>query len=374
MLKNKIYKYLSTEIFKNFITILLTFTAIAWTVRAVNFLDLMIEDGYSAVIYFNYTLLNISAIVTRFIPLSFLLAMIISISKFEEQKELLILWTAGLNKMKIANIFFLIGFIVAIFQIILSVIVNPFTLNQSRTLLRETEVKQVSSVLKSNDFSDAFKGITFYVGKKNINNELINVFIKDNTGSLSLIVDEARNSKNTTIFAEKGVILKNKLILLNGIIQTLNSKNEIRNIDFKKTELSIANFSNRTIKQPKIQETSSLTLLRCLKDSSQNCKFLNNKKIVVETLSRRMGMPLYIPLIALISSFLLIYQKEGKYISLKKYIIFMISFIILIFAEIILRYVGFSLVNFILYFLSPLILSIILYFLLSKTMTSEKIR
>ena len=374
MLKNKIYNYLFSEIFKNFITILLTFTAISWTVRAVNFLDLMIEDGYSAVIYFNYTLLNISAIVTRFIPLSFLLAMIISISKFEEQKELLILWTAGLNKMKIANIFFLIGFIVAIFQIILSVIVNPFTLNQSRTLLRETEVKQVSSVLKSNDFSDAFKGITFYVGKKNINNELINVFIKDNTGSLSLIVDEARNSKNTTIFAEKGVILKNKLILLNGIIQTLNSKNEIRNIDFKKTELSIANFSNRTIKQPKIQETSSLTLLRCLKDSSQNCKFLNNKKIVVETLSRRMGMPLYIPLIALISSFLLIYQKEGKYISLKKYIIFMISFIILIFAEIILRYVGFSLVNFILYFLSPLILSIILYFLLSKTMTSEKIR
>ena len=42
MLKNKIYKYLLTEIVKNFFTILLTFTAIAWTVRAVNFLDLMI--------------------------------------------------------------------------------------------------------------------------------------------------------------------------------------------------------------------------------------------------------------------------------------------------------------------------------------------
>ena len=46
MLKNKIYKYLSSEILKNFITILLTFTAIAWVVRAVNFLDLMVEDGY----------------------------------------------------------------------------------------------------------------------------------------------------------------------------------------------------------------------------------------------------------------------------------------------------------------------------------------
>ena len=106
MLKNKIYKYLCSEIFKNFITILLTFSAIAWTVRAVNFLDLMIEDGYSAIIYLKYSLLSFSAIVTRFVPLSLLLSLIISITKFERQQELLILWTVGLNKMKIVNVFF----------------------------------------------------------------------------------------------------------------------------------------------------------------------------------------------------------------------------------------------------------------------------
>ena len=106
MLKNKIYKYLSAEIFKNFIIILLTFSAIAWTVRAVNFLDLMIEDGYPAIIYFKYSLLSFSSIVTRFVPLSLLLSLIISIAKFEEQQELLILWTVGLNKIKILNIFF----------------------------------------------------------------------------------------------------------------------------------------------------------------------------------------------------------------------------------------------------------------------------
>ena len=44
MLKNKIYKLLSRN-FKNFLTILFAFTAIAWTVRAVNFLDLMVDNG-----------------------------------------------------------------------------------------------------------------------------------------------------------------------------------------------------------------------------------------------------------------------------------------------------------------------------------------
>ena len=44
MLKNKIYKYFTIEIIKTFFTILFALSAIAWTVRAVSFLDLVIED------------------------------------------------------------------------------------------------------------------------------------------------------------------------------------------------------------------------------------------------------------------------------------------------------------------------------------------
>ena len=117
MLKNKIYNYIFIDIIKNFLTILITFTLIAWTVRAVNFLDLMIEDGFSLNIYAKYSLLNITTIASRFVSLSFLLALIISIIKFEKQQELLILWINGLNKIKIANIFLFIGFIICIFQI-----------------------------------------------------------------------------------------------------------------------------------------------------------------------------------------------------------------------------------------------------------------
>ena len=373
MFKNKIYKYLSIEILKNFTIILLTFTAIAWTVRAVNFLDLMIVDGYSAIIYFQYSLLNIFTIITRFIPLSFLLSLIISIEKFERQQELLILWTIGLNKIKIANIFFLIGFFIALFQIILSLIINPYTLNKSRSLLRETDTKQINSVLKSNDFSDTFSGVTFYVGKKESNNKLTNIFIKDNNGSLRTIMSET-SSNNTTVFAKEGFIKSNKIILFNGVIQTLSKTNKIKNVDFEKTELSIAHFHTRTIKEPKIQETSSHELLKCIVTGFlQDCIFRNNKNIVIETLSRRIGMPLYITLIAVITSFLLIRKKEKKNNFIKKYIIFTIAFIVLIFAEIFVKFSGHSLINFTLYFISPLILLCMLYFILASKMISEKI-
>ena len=119
MLKNKIYKYLFNEILKNFITILFTFTTIAWVVRAVNFLDLMVSDGYSSSIYFQYSLLNLTNIMSRFVPLAFLLSLTFSIVKFEKQQEFLILWASGLSKIKIANIFILISIFVTLFQLTL---------------------------------------------------------------------------------------------------------------------------------------------------------------------------------------------------------------------------------------------------------------
>jgi lipopolysaccharide export system permease protein len=377
MLKNKIYKYLSNEIFRNFITILLTFSTIAWVVRAVNFLDLMVYDGYSSVIYFKYSILNITTIITRFVPLAFLIALLISIIKFERQQELLILWTSGLAKIKIVNIFLLIAFFITLFQLILSLFVNPFLLNKSRSLLSNTDSLQISTVLKSNEFVDTFRGITFYIEKKNTNNELVNIFIKDILGNLNTAIVEIGEKKNSTIIAKKGFINNDKLILFDGTIQTLNQKNEIKNLKFEKTELNLNNISTKTIKHPKVQETSSSKLLDCSfnKYNNLNLDYCSEdyRRNAAETLSRRLGAPLYIPLVSLIISFLLIHKKENKFNFLKKYIIFTLSFIVLIFAEILLKYTGKFLLLTSSYFILPIILSFLFYVYLLKKMTSKVI-
>tara|TARA_B110000971_G_C19992038_1_gene492420 strand:+ start:31 stop:1167 length:1137 start_codon:yes stop_codon:yes gene_type:complete len=378
MLKNKIYRYLSSEILKNFTTVLLTFTAVAWAVRAVNFLELMVDDGHSSTIYLYYSILNISTIVTRFIPLAFLISLIISIIKFERQQELLILWTSGLTKVKIANIFLLIAFFLTLIQIILSLFINPYLLNKSRSLLANNKQFQINSVLKSNDFSDSFFNLTFYIDKKNSNNELLNIFIKDKGGHLSTVVDKAGNPNNLTIIAKKGFIDNNKLILFNGMLQTLNEKKELKNIQFEKTELSLDEVLPRTITQTKIQETSSSLLLKCALSKKNNldlvnCSKMGFKKETIQTLSRRLGVPLYIPLISIITSFLLIYHKEKKYNYFKKYILFVLSFFTLIAAEIFLKYTGSTFMVTASYFIFPIIISIFSYIYLIKKMNSKKI-
>ena len=171
--------------------------------------------------------------------------------------------------------------------------------------------------------------------------------------------------------------MNEKLILFDGSIQTLNEKNEFKTVRFEKTELSLSQISTRTIKQAKIQETATNSLVRCIFKKDDNLKLNNCSKNweteTIQTLSKRLGSPMYIPLITLIISFLLIQKQEKKFKFLKKYILFVISFIILILAEILLKYTSLSLLAVGAYFILPLILSFFFYIYLLRKIMTEKI-
>jgi len=164
-------------------------------------------------------------------------------------------------------------------------------------------------------------------------------------------------------------------VLFEGNIQTKNINNELKNFFFEKTELNIKNFTTRTIVEFKIQETDSLQLISCIfniqKTNLQNCS--TDKKEEIEYMSRRVIKPIYITLVALLSSFLLIYKKENKTAFIKKYFIFFITFTILILSEILLKFSGLSKLNFFIYALTPIVLFFSIYILLVVTFNKENI-
>ena len=378
MFKNKIYNYITLELIKSFILILFSLSLIAWTVRAVNFLDLIVDSGYSTSTYFTYSLLNLTNIMTKFIPLSFLLALLLTIIRLERQNELLVLWTSGVAKSKITHLFFLISVFILLIYIIFSTIITPTALYKSRGLIKQSGVDTVNNLLKPNAFSDAFKGLTFYVGEKE-NNIVKNIFIKDDSNNLNSLIPENSSSKDKTVIAERGIIDKNKIILENGIIQSYEENNTVKIIQFNKTLLNFNNLDNRVIKDVKIQETSTLKILGCLKnyyykkltdEYVKNCP-KNNIAIVIETFSRRVLMPLYIPLVSILVSFMLIYTKNKKTKIINRYIFFMLSFILWVLSELLVRFSGISNFGFYTYLLTPLVLFPILYLILLKKFWSE---
>ena len=374
MLRNKIYNHISYEFFRTFFIILFAFTVIAWTVRAVYYLHLIVDDAYSIKTYAIYSILNLSNIITKFIPVSFLFSLILTIYQFKNKKEFLILWCSGINKLSIVNLFTLISIIIIILNLLLSIIITPNSLNYSRTLLKSSDLNQVSAVIKQNDFTDTFQNITFFVDEKIDNYKFKNIFIRDETNSISGLIND-KDSKDKTIIAKNGYVENNKLILSDGIIHSSNGK-EISSLKFKKTEITLNSLNNRTIQQPKLRETKTSTLYNCLffkNDNLLNCPISKLKTEVLEHFSRRVSMPFYILMISLICCFALFSNEEKENNSFKRYFVFIFSFITIIFSEILIRYTGKSELFAINYFLVPMLFSPILYCLLIYKSQKEKL-
>ena len=370
MLQNKIYQNFIKEILKTFLIIVFGLSVIALTVRAVSFLDLMVENGYPVGIYFKYSLLNLFGIAPKFIPLAFLIALIIFILKHLEDSEFVILWTSGVKKIKLVNLFFVSSILILIIYLTLSVFLTPLALNKSRNLLSQDHLNSFLPTIRSQQFSDTFKGFTFIVEKK-INNEIKHIFLHDTGSNLKNLSSNISNVSSVTVLSEKGLVDERKLVLFNGeIISSKSNNEESEIIKFEQLNIDLSDLVTTTIKLPKLQEISTISLLDCFLEKRKKTKVCENdsNKEIIPILIRRLILPFYIPVIALICSFLLL-KREKFYLN--KIFIFTLSFFILLLTELIIRYTGLSEILRWSYILSPFLMISLIYFLLQYKFSSE---
>ena len=385
-MRNTIYRYFFVEFISLFTLILISTCVIVWIVQAVNYLDFVTEDGHAFSVYFTYSILNIPKVISRLIPLVFLISLLTTILQFEKNNELLVFWTSGLNKIRLVNLAFKISILITLFQLLLSLTISPSSLNFARSILKSSSITLFSSLVKEKKFNDTVKGLTVFVEKKKPNGEMLNVFLRDDTAS---------NAKSKTIIAKKGHIItkgvmpfvkvgvlseQNFLVLFDGVIQTEKMNNKINFLNFYKTEINLSYFDTKTTTYPKIQENNTLSLLNCIKPFLDEGKttlleFQCRARIddITAELNRRFGMPLYIPVISIIICYLLSSRKESKYYFFQKYIVFITAFTILVFAEIMVRYSGNSALSSIVYYSLPPLLILLNYLNLIRIFKFENL-
>ena len=175
-------------------------------------LDLIVESGYPPSIYFKYSFLNLFGIAPKFIPLSFLLALTLFILKHIQDSEFVILWTSGVKKIKIVNLFFYTSLLIFAFYLLLSSFITPLALNKSRLLLTKENLNSFLPTIKSSQFSDSFKGFTLIVDDKS-NNELKNIFLHDKGDNIKNLSSNISKTQTTTIIAKNGMVEKKDVFI-----------------------------------------------------------------------------------------------------------------------------------------------------------------
>jgi len=368
-----IYRKLSLDILSFFIVASVSLTLIVWVIQAVNFLDIVSEDGHSLKVYFNYTILNLPRIFSRILIFVFFISIFYVINKYEENNEILVFWTNGIKKISFINFLFKFSFFFVILQLILNILIVPYTQNLSRTYIKNSNMDFLPTLISEKKFINVFEKLTIFIEKYNHSGIIEKIFIHE----------EINENSSKIIISEKAKIIKldnkYKIKLLNGSIANINEKN-IYNINFKETEYDLSKFTTKTTTHTKVQEINSLQLLKCFSNHNLyiNDEFkhiCNHRKIksLSQEIFKRFAVPLYIFILSLVSSTLVIKPKKKKFIKYYKYMIFLFGFFIITISQISFKFIS-HLKNLDLIIISIPVLLVFFYyfFLILKTKSKFK--
>ena len=358
-----------------FIIALVSSAIVIWVFQAVNFLDIMIEDGRSYSVYISYSLLNFPKIINKLFPFILFFSLFYVTIKYENNNELIIFWNFGINKIQLINFIFKFAIILMSIQLIFSSIIVPKSQDLARSFLRSSTVNFYENFIKPKRFNDTIKKVTIYSERKDIEGNLYNLYLKKEI--------DLNNFQIT--YAKKGYFREFNnlpvLVLFNG--ETITSKNnEITNFSFSKSDFPINNTeTNSIVVQQKTQELSSYNLLKCInflissKQNKTDPKIINcskrNKDNIFKEIYKRFIVPFYILVLSLTPLFVTILSKENsKYFKLKL-ITFLVGLFFIIFSETTIRLISDSIINNIYISLLPFIFIITLYSIFLKLFNTK---
>jgi len=365
-----IFRKFAKDVFLFFLLVSISISLIVWVIQAVNFLDIVTEDGHGIKVYFLYTLLSLPKIFSKILPFIYFISLFYIILKYENENELIIFWTVGIKKINFTNTLLRFSLFYLILQLLFTTFIVPFSLDKARSYIRGSSVDFFSSIVQEKKFIDTVKNLTIFVEEKNKNGDLKNIILKENL----------KKNNYQIIFAKKGKIKKNidgnSLILFDGKIIN-NTNKETNSIKFAKTEINLSRFSTKSITHPKIQEITTYDIIACihrLKKIPDNFIFdffKTEKKLTncteetqtapFQEMMKRFISPFYLIVLCLIANLIITRSKDEQKFNSYKFIIFVLGVTIIIISEISIKYATVNFFqNFYIYAL-PVVFFILIY-------------
>ena len=118
-----IFRKFFYDVFSFFLVASLCITIIIWVVQAVNYLDIVSEDGHGLKTYFIYTFLSLPKIFSRTILFVFFISIFYTLNKYEVSNEILVLWNNGISKLSFINFLLKYSIIFIVIQIIFNLFI-----------------------------------------------------------------------------------------------------------------------------------------------------------------------------------------------------------------------------------------------------------
>jgi len=250
-----IERYIMRRTLALFMGTLLWTLAIVWTTQVLARIDLVTDNGQSALTFFQVASLIIPSIIPLVVPFALVVAVAQTLSTMNADSELVVISAAGASRLTVVRPILLLALAASIFCFAVHNGVEPYARQKNRELVAAARADFLSLIIQEGTFRKIEDGLFVQIGERFPDNQLGSIFVADSR-------DEG---VDLIYYAKTGAIIErdNKQVLLmnDGVVQRKVPSGEVSVVRFTSYVFDLSAFAadmGDTILFPKDQTTGYL--------------------------------------------------------------------------------------------------------------------
>ena len=284
--------YIFRQTLSNVLISSLVLVGIIWLSQSFKTIKLIINKGAGLLEFFILSAYSLPSWLLIALPFGTFAGCMISYLKLQNDKEILVMKSAGINPLNLSKPAFFIAILVSVILFIISHFIMPKTYKNFKVLQNDIRNNSESLIIRDNIFIDLNKFQTIFINNLYEDNQLEEIFIQDRSDP-KLVVE---------FFAKKGNLnFENNIMLRlqNGTRISTDLKDNSTILNFKSYDIEIKQESDKKTSS-RVVEYNEYSFFELLK-KSKNAKEKKGK-LLAEAHSRNtiVFMPLVFCLIVMV--------------------------------------------------------------------------
>jgi lipopolysaccharide export system permease protein len=283
---NGFTKYILRQLFVGMVLVTTALTCIIWLSQSLRFIEMIVNRGLSAGIFFYLTVLLLPNFLVIVLPIAIFLVVVFIYSKLISDRELVVMRASGLSQFSLAKPALILALLVVGFGYTLNLYLVPQSYTKFREMQWDIRYNYGHILLREGAFNPVTDGITVYVRQRTNEGQL-----------LGLLVHDQRDKDNPyTLMAAKGAMVDTdegaRVIMFNGNRQSVDKKtNKMSILYFDRYVFDLAS-TGKTItdryREPRERSLEELFNIRALEPKMDEKEY---GKFIVEG-HKRLASPL----------------------------------------------------------------------------------
>ncbi|WP_246832314.1 LPS export ABC transporter permease LptF [Thalassospira sp. MCCC 1A03138] len=253
---NRLTRYMLKQQFIMMVFVTLGLLCVIWLSQSLRFIEMIVNRGLSVSVFLQLTSLLLPSFLAIILPISLFFVVVFTYNKLIQDRELIVMRSAGLSQWALAKPTLILALLTAAFGYFLTLFYLPYSYQQFKELQFSIRNDFSSVLLQEGSFTD-LDGLTVYIREVGQDNEL-----------LGILVHDARDpNKQATMMAKNGALVRTengpRIVLLDGNRQEVNTKDGTMSIlYFDRYAVDIAhNAEDPTLRYKEARERSVSNLL-----------------------------------------------------------------------------------------------------------------